>query len=132
MEKKLTKLQAYNAMIKFLEIYFVQSNSGDLGSLLGGMDFLVDGSTADSAAWEDWIDSVNAILKKNNEWLTQLQAFNAMREFLKIYHDQTHSNDVGSILSDSAILPNGNTVNPVAWTNWMKCIDAVLREEYKE
>lgn len=125
MEKKITKKQAYIAMIKFLEIYYAKGNFDDIGSLLGEMDFLSDGSTADSASWEEWIDSVNAIVK-SEESLTKLQAFNAMRKFLEIYYEQTSSNDVKSILHDSKILPNGTTVDSMAWNNWIKCVDAVL------
>lgn len=128
MEKRdLTKLQAYHALIRFLEIYYEQIDSDDLGSLLGEMDFLSDGSTADPAAWEEWTDSIN-IVKPKEETLTRIEAFNAMRKFLETYYKQTSSSDVGSILNDSKILPNGNTVNPVIWNNWTKSVDIVLKE----
>lgn len=127
MKEKLTRLQAYHALIRFLEIYYEQTNSGDLGSLLGGMDFLTDGSTADPAAWEDWTDSVNIVVK-TDERLTELQAFNAMRKFLETYHEQTSSSDVEVILNDSKLLLNNSTVNPMALSNWINCVDIVLKE----
>jgi len=67
MENKLTKLQAFNAMVKFLEGYYEKTKSDDIGSLLGDLQLFSDGGTFDPAAWDDWIESVTAILKKNEE-----------------------------------------------------------------
>jgi|HubBroStandDraft_4_1064222.scaffolds.fasta_scaffold325676_1 hypothetical protein len=67
MEKKLTELEAFQAMIKFLDIYYQNTFSDDIGSLLGDMNldnFFKNGTTADPAAWEDWIECINAVLKK--------------------------------------------------------------------
>ena len=74
MKVKLTKLQAYNAMVKFLDIYYEQTKSDDVGSLLGGMSFLSDDSTADPAAWEDWTDSINAY-RTSIYWSNRRQLF---------------------------------------------------------
>jgi len=62
-DEKLTKLEAFLAMTKFLEGYYERTSSDDVGSLLGDMRILQDGNSADSAAWEDWIDSVQEVLK---------------------------------------------------------------------
>jgi hypothetical protein len=61
---QLTITEAFNAMREFLEGYYERTSSDDVGSLLGDMRFLDDGNTADSAAWNDWIDAVNKNLKK--------------------------------------------------------------------
>jgi hypothetical protein len=45
-----TELQAFNAMRKFLEMYYQRTASDDIGSLLGDLQILRDGSTADPAA----------------------------------------------------------------------------------
>lgn len=50
---KLTKKQAYMAMFFYLENLYNLTHSDDLGGFLGGIIFLEDGSTADSAAWSD-------------------------------------------------------------------------------
>ncbi len=63
---KLTKLEAFLAMTKFLEGYYQRTSSDDVGSLLSGMQILQDGDTADSAAWYDWIESVKKVLKNKN------------------------------------------------------------------
>jgi hypothetical protein len=61
---KLTELQAFNAMFKFLEGYYERTKSDDIGSLLGDLQLFPDGGTFDPAAWDDWIESVEEILKE--------------------------------------------------------------------
>ena len=46
----------------FLERYYENTHSDDVGALLGGMSVLRDGGTADPAAWEDWIEAVRQAL----------------------------------------------------------------------
>ena len=69
MEKELTRIQAFQAMIKFLEKYYNFTKSDDIGSLLGGMDtsFWGNGKTFDPALWQDWIESVEAVLQNTKE-----------------------------------------------------------------
>ena len=71
--------EAYKAMIIFLEGYYERTHSDDVGGLLGGMAFLEDGTTADSAAWEDWIDAIDELkkylLNKTNEDLVENDRF---------------------------------------------------------
>jgi hypothetical protein len=65
METILTKIQAFNAMRKFLEMYYERTSSDDVGSLLGDLQMLRDGHTADPAAWHDWMKAIdNATQKK--------------------------------------------------------------------
>lgn len=66
MESKLTELQAFNAMVKFLEGYYERTSSDDVGSLLSEMLFLQDGMTADPAAWHDWMEAVEKVLKEKD------------------------------------------------------------------
>jgi len=42
MKKKLTELQAYNAMAKLFQVYYDLDPSGDIGAILGSMSFLKD------------------------------------------------------------------------------------------
>jgi hypothetical protein len=63
MEKKLTTLQAFNAMRKFLEGYYERTSSDDVGSLLGDMQMFHDGETFDPAAWDDWTNAVEDVLQ---------------------------------------------------------------------
>ncbi len=63
MDTKLTTLQAFNAMRKFLEMYYERTSSQDIGSLLGDLHLLQDGSIADPAAWQDWLNAMHGVLK---------------------------------------------------------------------
>lgn len=64
MEKCLTELQAFEAMRKFLEGYYERTSSDDIGSLLGDIQFFSDNSTADPAAWDDWVKCIQKVLSK--------------------------------------------------------------------
>lgn len=50
---------AYKAMYEFLVGYYDRTGSDDVGALLGSMSLLSDGSTADPACWQDWLDSID-------------------------------------------------------------------------
>jgi hypothetical protein len=63
-EKKLTVDEAYDAMIDYLDKYYNRTHSDDVGSLLTGMLLLADGKSADSAALNDWNESVDKILNQ--------------------------------------------------------------------
>ena len=65
MSEKLTELQAFEAMKKFLEGYWERTNSDDVGGLLGELQFHAEGGTFDPAAWHDWVKAVEEVLKKN-------------------------------------------------------------------
>jgi len=58
LEDKLTVKEAYAAMYAFLEKLYELTGSNDLGGFLGGLSLLPDGTTADPAAWDDWLEAV--------------------------------------------------------------------------
>lgn len=61
---KLTEQQAFEAMVLFLESFYERTKSDDVGGLLGDLILLEDGSTADPAAWGDWMKCVLRVLNK--------------------------------------------------------------------
>jgi len=63
MKESLTYLEAFKAMSCFLEKYYDQTSSDDVGSLLGEIRILEDGSTADPAAWEDWMNCIRKLIE---------------------------------------------------------------------
>lgn len=63
--KNLTEKQAYLAMLMFLEQYFHQTQSDDIGALLGSMSFLEDENTADPAMWHDWQKCIQLSLEQD-------------------------------------------------------------------
>jgi hypothetical protein len=54
----LTPLEAYEAMLAFLERLQQMTGSDDLAVFLGGFQLREDGGTMDPAAWKDWLDAV--------------------------------------------------------------------------
>lgn len=131
MKKKLTKLQAYNAMIKFLKIYYYLDPSGDIGVIIGVMSFLRDKTTVDSAMWEVWGESLDMLLKhknlKNYNHLTILQSFLAMGLFLKDYFSTTDlAQDIKFLEYNIDLACNGKSVDQILWKNWLQCVDEVL------
>lgn len=61
--RMMTEQQAYSAMFFFLEQLYKRAPSDELGSLLGAMTLLGDGSTADPAIREDWGKAVEYAMK---------------------------------------------------------------------
>ncbi|MBW4637993.1 MAG: hypothetical protein KME05_07115 [Gloeocapsa sp. UFS-A4-WI-NPMV-4B04] len=51
-------------MVLFLEGFYERTQSDDVGALLSQMIILEDGTTADPAAWDDWMKSVHRVLNK--------------------------------------------------------------------
>lgn len=129
--KKLTKLQAYNAMVKLFIIYYYLDPSGDIGCVIGCMSFLKDKTTVDDAMWEVWGESLDIILKhknlRNYNHLTPLQAFLAMGVFLEDYFGTTNLlQDIAFLESNVRLARDKKFVDPTLWKNWLQCVDEVL------
>ena len=60
----LTIRQAFDAMVHFLERQYALDKSDDIGTLLGSLSLQIwaDDTTADPAAWDDWMESVQKVL----------------------------------------------------------------------
>jgi hypothetical protein len=58
MNFQLTEKEAYAAMYAYLEKLYEITKSDDVGGLLGSMSMLSDGSTADPAIWDEWIECI--------------------------------------------------------------------------
>lgn len=63
-EPVLTELQAYKAMVEFLEAYWERGGrtSDDLADMLSVMQLFDDGRTYDPAQRDDWKRAVSAVL----------------------------------------------------------------------
>jgi len=69
LNEKLSMLQGLKAMSKFLEKFYKRTSSDDIGSLLGDIQLLKDGCTADPAAWYDWVENIQMALdEERNEY----------------------------------------------------------------
>jgi hypothetical protein len=63
----LTEKEAYQAMIIFLEHFYSEAGSDELGWMLGSMSFLEDGNTADDAMWEMWLESIEKMKQTDDD-----------------------------------------------------------------
>jgi hypothetical protein len=131
MEKKLTKLQAYNATVKLFRIYYRLTDSDDLGGILGGMSFLQNNKTADSAMWEIWGECLEKIFPhkkiQNFKFLTRLEAFIAMGYFLEEYYGKVDVENITIFLENNAQLAlDKKCIDKVLWQNWLSCVHEVL------
>jgi len=133
MNDQLTVLQAFNVMYEFLDIYFLQRRSGDLATILGGMGFVSDGTTADTAMWGMWIESVDFVFQqqslKNDGMLTDFQAFIAMMKFLDLYFGPQSYGDVPDLIEDIKKVIAHPSVPTITWGNWLRAIKITLSFE---
>ncbi len=58
---------AYQAMFTYLEKYYNQTKSSDIGALLGSMQLLEDGHPADKAIWNEWINIISDLIDEKKE-----------------------------------------------------------------
>ncbi len=131
MQKKLTKLQAYNAMVKLFITYYYLDPTGDIGVVIGCMSFLQDKKTVDSAMWEIWGECLDLILKhknlRNYNHLTRLQAFLAIGLFLEGYFGTTNLlKDIEFLEQNIRFARDRKSVDSTLWKNWLQCVDEVL------
>jgi hypothetical protein len=59
--RELSPLDAYRAMLRFLEDYFDRTRSDEIGILLGGLALNQDGQPMDPACWHDWMVAVDKV-----------------------------------------------------------------------
>ena len=60
----LTAEQAYAAMFRFLEVFYRDTKSDDVGALLGSMSLLEDGCAADPAITSEWLAACKDVLSE--------------------------------------------------------------------
>ena len=56
--------------------------------------------------------------------LTLKEASAAMFEVLKSRYKQTRSDELGGMLGEMSLLPDGSTADPAIWGDWLKCVEA--------
>jgi hypothetical protein len=65
--ENLTERKAFEAMVLFLEGFYERTQSDEVGGLLSDLIMLEDGTTADPAAWDDWMECVRKVLVVNQK-----------------------------------------------------------------
>lgn len=58
----LSPMQAYRAMVAFLEREYRLTGSDDLGALLGELQLMEDGKPFDQGAWADWLSAISEVI----------------------------------------------------------------------
>lgn len=94
-------------MRKFLEIYYISSQSDDLGALLGDTMFFEEGnSTADPAAWFDWKDSILKVTGgfAENMYLNVYDSYLCIVEFIDRYGRRINSVEVSDMISEMKMI----------------------------
>ena len=61
---KITIKEAYLATYEFLSLLYDRTKSDELGSILGDLSLMSDGTTADPAALKDWIRCLEKVSRK--------------------------------------------------------------------
>ncbi len=151
MKTSLTALQSFNAMAKFLELYFHETSSGSLAVLLDSLQFLKDGHPADPALWEDWIKFTDKKITNPSE------TYSAMLKLLERYFRGYPSEKVNTSFGNVQFAEDGRIINSkdwkehidsknirrllinlqpsmdgkiksAVWSRWMECINAALQE----
>jgi hypothetical protein len=57
--------------------------------------------------------------------LTKKEAYLAMFAFLENEYEMSKSDDIGGLLSNISLLPDGKSVDPAAWKDWEDAIKKV-------
>ena len=112
-----TSIQLFNAMSNFLEKYYYETNSDDIGSLLSSMQFLHDEEPIDSALWNDWIRILG-----NKKLVSSEEGFIAMKVFLQNFYQYQPSNEIISLLQ-SLDIKNNKEVGLEVWNSWTESLE---------
>ena len=142
-ESELTEKEAYLAAYAFLDRRDEQTRSNrpytevfDLDDLLGSMQLLPDGNTADPAVRYDWCSAVRTALAGdvNADYvatikMTEKEAYRVMHAFVKFWYELTESGDLALVLSDLSLLTDGSPEDPAIWYEWHDAVRKALAGE---
>jgi len=139
MKRRLTELQAFNAMVKFLNEYCKEIACDFMDGLISSLYFLSDGGTADPAFWIEWNDAIKKVLQEQNSEkhkdeilgisVTESQAFETMVQFFKDYYERGPEPGVMTFFDYLHLLSDGNSGSPTIREQWKQCIDSALKEK---
>ncbi len=132
MQKKLTKLQAYNVMLHFLEELYYQDKSDYLGDILSNSEFWSDGMPGDRGSWSDWEKAirVTALQDKtlrNYNRLTPMQACHAMFNYVHNYVSfyEPKPDYLIKLLKVLQLLLDKKS--ETMWQLWLEIVDKVMK-----
>lgn len=135
-KKWLTRMQALMVMRNFLEKYYEQTSSDNIGTLLGDTMILSNGSTADPAALSDWRRSIEKLtgqvinkdqMLDDKKFLTFMEAFKVMEDYLAGFVERTSSEDIAEIVKEMRIVVNESS-DLFVWRYWLESVKKINRE----
>ena len=66
-------------------------------------------------------------MKKN---ITILEAYQAMYKFIDEYfYRKGKPDELALLLADIELLPNGTSMDPAMWPDWLDAVENILKEE---
>ena len=122
----ISSLQAFKAMICFLDDYYTKTLSDDLGSLLGDIQLLGDeGDTWDPAAWNDWLIALN-----KKESIMPMDGFRGVYNFLRAYYVRTScaSDEIKELLDAMIIAEQEELLSSSLWHTWIECVQKIVHK----
>jgi len=139
MERRLTELQAFNTMTKFLDEYYEVTAFDFMGGLISSFFFLPDGGTADPAFWIEWDDAVKKVLQEQTSEkyvdevlgisVTELQAFKTMVQFFKDYYERGPESGITIFFNYLYLLPDNSSGSSAIREKWKTCVDSAIKEK---
>jgi len=141
MERELTELQSFNAMVKFLEEYYKETGSDFMGGVLGCLSFMPDGRVVDVAFWEDWGIAIKKVLHEQNSEkqideilgisITESQTFRVMVQLFRDYFKPDPDDPASVMFFDylHLLADDKGSTNFTIKEQWKRCVDNVLKEK---
>jgi len=132
MQRKLTKLQAYNVMLNFLEGLYEKEKSDYLGDILSNSEFWADRTTADRGSWSDWQKAIHVTALqdkslRNKNRFTELQACHAMFNYVYNYVSYYEPKPEYLINLLKTLKSLFDNTNDILWQDWLKVVDKVIK-----
>jgi hypothetical protein len=60
---------------------------------------------------------------KPTDPITVQEAYAAMYRYLERLYERTGGDELGGLLGSMSLLSDGQTVNPAAWTDWIRAVE---------
>ena len=129
--KKLTKIQSFATMQRFLDQYYWKTLADDVGAMLGRLMFLSDNRTTDLAVESDWIKGVKTVITNYDDdgvLITINQTYEALLYFLKNYYPRGVSSDLEKLIDRMALNQTGQIIDIEIREFWNKAVDLAISE----
>lgn len=136
LQKCLTVMNGMITMSCFLDEYYERTDSDDIACLLSEIQIFNDGLPGDLAALSDWCKSIEKITQQKinreqiqedkKKYLTTLEAFRVMEDYLEANVGRTSSDDIAAVIKDLRNVDNESLSNSPIWQRWCECVELVI------